>query len=326
MEKPKTTPKDFFLYLSAFATLYVSAISLIGLLFAIVNRVFPDTLSGYYGDLYSGGMRFAIASLVVVFPIYLFLASYINRHLRAHPEKRELGVRKWLSYVTLFLTGAAVVTDLVVLLNYFLGGEITARFAFKVLSVLVVAGAVFWYHLYDLRKTFASDMPDRSRLIVSLACVLVFGSIIGGFALVGSPMKARDLRFDDRRVSDLTSVQWQIVNFWQQKGELPASLDGLNDAISGYAVPVDPQTGEAYSYQKTGDLSFRLCAEFALSSDESLSGRRESSIAYPSGFDSRNANWSHEAGEHCFDRTIDPDLYPPRDALTEKALVAPRPL
>jgi|TARA_Y100000310_G_scaffold325052_1_gene387926 hypothetical protein len=28
-------------------------------------------------------------------------------------------------------------------------------------------------------------------------------------------------------------------------------------------------------------------------------------------FDIENANWQHSAGEECFERTIDPDLFPP---------------
>ena len=115
MDKLKTTPKDFFLYFASFVTLYVSAISLVNLLWNIVNKVFPDNLNdGYYYDYYSAGMRLSIASLIVVFPIYLFLASYLNKYLLATPEKRDLAVRKWLTYLTLFVTGAAVVSDFAV--------------------------------------------------------------------------------------------------------------------------------------------------------------------------------------------------------------------
>ncbi len=316
----KTSAKDFFLYLSSFAGLYVSAVSLISLLFAMINKALPDALNSmyYYGsDPYSAGVRTAIASLLIVFPIYLALASYIDRYVRANPEKKDISVRKWLTYLTLFLTGVAVVVDLVVLVNTFLGGEITSRFVWKVLSVLVVSGAVFAYYFYDLRKTFSAGSPKRTKLIVSLACLLVFGSLVAGFVVVGSPMSARAQRFDDRRVSDLTSIQWQVINYWQQKGKVPASLSDLNDPISGFSVPTDPETGKAYGYQKSPqDLSFKVCATFSTKSDSQsgVSGRggamSEPSVSY---MVPGSNNWAHGIGTVCFDRVIDRDLYPVRE-------------
>lgn len=307
--QPKTTAKDFFVYLAGFVTLYVSAISLISLLFTIINKAFPDALNSYYyygGDLYSSGMRAAIACLIIVFPLYLVVASYLNRYLRANPDKRELAVRKWLTYLTLFVTGVAVVTDLIVLVNTFLGGEITARFVLKVLAVLVVSSAVFAYYLYDLKKAFTPDMPNRSKLLVTLACVFVFGTLVGGFIYVGSPMKARAIRFDSLRVENLSNIQWQIINHWQQKGVVPSTLAETQDSISGYRAPVDPETGEAYSYEKTGNLTFKLCAKFSTSNDKT--DIKETYRIYPAV--GTNENWTHSTGTVCFDRTIDPDLYP----------------
>lgn len=311
--QPKTTAKDFFFYLAGFATLYVSAISLISLLFAVVNKAFPDSLNNYYyygSDPYSGGLRLAIASLIIVFPLYLIIATHLNKYLRANPEKKDVAVRKWLTYLTLFVTGVAVAVDLIVLVNTFLGGEITVRFVLKVLAVILVAGAVFWYYLYDLKKSFAPDMPARSKLLVSIASGAVLLSLVLGFALLGSPMKARAERFDERRINDLSSMQWQIINYWQQKGTLPASIDDLVDPISGYSIPRDPETGEVYGYKALSDLSFQVCADFSLASQDRESQPRDVTRSYmmPDG-----ENWKHGAGEHCFDRDIDQDLYPVRE-------------
>ncbi len=312
MDKPKTTPKDFFLYFAGFATLYVSAISLVNLLWNIVNKIFPDNLNdGYYYDYYSAGMRLSIASLIVVFPIYLFLASYLNKYLLATPEKRDLAVRKWLTYLTLFVTGAAVVSDFVVLVNTLLGGEITVRFILKTLAVAIVAGAVFAYYTYDLRKNFAFGQISRTKLLVTLACILVFGSLALGFALVGSPMAARAVKFDERRVGDLQSIQWQVISYWQQKGEVPINLNSLKNPISDSYMPTDPETGKAYKYKATSDLSFRFCADFSRASVGRQSDRTGAGPS-PTGYGMADENWIHDAGETCFDRTIDPDLYPVR--------------
>lgn len=312
--QPKTTAKDFFLYLASFAALYASAISLVSLLFTIINRAFPDSLNNYYFgyDPYSAGMRMAIATLIIIFPVYLFLASYLNRYLRANPDRKDIPVRKWLTYLTIFITSITLVTDLIVLVNTFLGGEITSRFALKVLAVLLVAGSVLWYYLYDLKKSFAPEMPNRAKLLVSIASVAVIASLVGGFVFVGSPMSARAKRFDERRVGDLQSIQsYLIYSYWQQKASLPDSLDDLKDPISGFMVPVDPETGADYEYAQTDDLSFRLCATFSLSSQSADRGLETSSPLYPGM--SGNENWKHGAGRQCFDRTVDPELYPPFD-------------
>ena len=82
---------------------------------------------------------------------------------------------------------------------------------------------------------------------------------------MGSPFTLRMKRFDERRVSDLQNIQYQIVNFYQRKGELPNRLDELEDPISGFILPRDPNPASfvgynpgVYGYIKVSDLSFKL--------------------------------------------------------------------
>ncbi|QQG46573.1 MAG: hypothetical protein HYY55_01865 [Candidatus Niyogibacteria bacterium] len=146
------------------------------------------------------------------------------------------------------------------------------------------------------------------------AVILVVAvSIIAGFFVVGSPKTERMRRFDDRRVSDLQNVQSQIVNFWQSRERLPESLDNLTDDVSGWFAPRDPETDLPYEYAVSDSeaLTFSLCADF------SLEGSAESNGYYsitPFGY--LSGAWDHPSGYYCFDRTIDPELYPP----LEKAL------
>jgi hypothetical protein len=293
MDKQHTTPKDFFLYVGSIIALYVSAGSLLAVLFAIINAVFPDAINPYY-DYYSGGMRFAIASLIIVFPIYVGLSWIIRRDIVANPAKRELSVRKWLVYLTLFVTGLVVVGDFIAILNVFLGGELTMRFVAKVIAILVVSGAVFAYYLYDIRRS-AVENKRVSRGIVIASSVLVLGSLVWGFTVMGSPSTARNIRFDATRQGDLQNIQWQVLSVWQQKGVIPAKLAELNDPLSYFTVPVDPETGAQYVYEKVGPKAFRLCATFARSAESSVNA---------------DTKWKHDAGSFCFDRTIDAELYP----------------
>mgnify|MGYP001589652765 FL=1 len=150
------------------------------------------------------------------------------------------------------------------------------------------------------------------------AGVLVLLSIIAGFFIMGSPSQVRLYRFDDQKVSDLQNIQWQIVNFWQQKERLPKSLDELEDPISGFIVPKDQQTGSSYVFTLGEGMAFNLCATF---NAESQGPAKQTAYyeSYPVG-DVSNENWQHGAGEHCFERIIDPERYPPYQNGMEKPL------
>jgi len=98
------------------------------------------------------------------------------------------------------------------------------------------------------------------------------------------------------------------VNYFQTKGTLPSHLSDLNDSLSNFDVPVDPQTNASYEYTAEGTQSFQLCATFNL--DSAKTGNSQS-IPAPYG-DLLSSNWDHGAGRVCFYRTIDPQLYPPK--------------
>ncbi len=309
-QKPKTTPKDFFLNLGAIVALYVSVISILNLLFEVINRAFPDPLQMYV-DPYSSTIRWTIASLFIIFPLYILFSWILNRDIEKIPEKRELSVRKWLIFLTLFVASAVIAVDLIVLINTFLGGEITARFILKVLAVLVVVGVIFGYYLSDVHGKFTGGMGRKYFTWGS--ALFVVASIIVGFMVMGSPATQRLVRLDDQRVQALSSIQWQIVNYWQQKEKLPETLDQLHDPIGGFIVPTDPVTGESYGYETTGKNLFKLCATFGASNQNVETSNTMPRIApvptkgYGNGIDE---NWQHGIGKVCFDRTIDPELYP----------------
>ena len=115
-------------------------------------------------------------------------------------------------------------------------------------------------------------------------------------------------------MQDLQNIQWQVVNYWQQKEKLPATLAELNDPIANNIIPLDPQTKEAYEYASTGARSFKLCATFAIEGGTNvLQGRTMAVPTEPVPVNGKEVqdNWQHAAGKVCFDRTIDPQRYPP---------------
>jgi len=94
-----------------------------------------------------------MASIIVAFPIYLFVMRLIIREVRNDPEKLESPVRKWLTYIALLIAAAVMIGDLVTVLEYFLRGEFTSRFIAKAVTVIVISGAVFWYYMGELKRS-----------------------------------------------------------------------------------------------------------------------------------------------------------------------------
>lgn len=308
-----TTPKDFFLWASAVIALYLSVVSFITLLFEYINYTFPDP-NAYAGDPYSSAMRFAMAALIVLVPATLVFLRLIRGSIIQEAGKAGIWVRRWALQLTIFVMTFTILIDLITLVNYFLNGEVTTRFILKVVVVLLTAGFVFMHFFADLKGYWISH-PKKANLVGIATAVVSLAAIIAGFFIVGTPSEARDVRLDIQRVSDLQSIQSQVVNFYQQKQELPVSLSELADPLSYFSLPVDPTTGADYTYRKTDELSFELCATFAREGKD-MTGRggfgSDIAVSYPyPGPDGTMENWQHGVGEKCFVRTIDPERYPP---------------
>lgn len=312
MNPIKTTPKDFFLHLGATVTLYISVIALINLSFSIINYLFPDALAGYF---FANSIAWPISMLVVLVPIFYVLEWLIKKDIKLIPEKGELLIQKWRIFLTLFLTGAVIAGDLIALINTYLNGEISSRFVYKFLAILVILAIVFAY--YILEKIHKASVTKAILAYAGIVIVLI--AIVGGFLVVGSPTKQRNMRFDNQRVSDLQNIQWQIVNYWQQKEQLPVTLASTTDPLYGGIIPTDPETKSEYEYVVKGATSFELCANFALAYED-MQGKGRfgygGGIAYPAvdmsypSYGGIDNNWKHEAGRTCFARTIDPEKYP----------------
>lgn len=301
-----TTPKDFFLWLGTIVALYMSVGSLVALLFTIVDQAFSLKVIGT--NPYASGMSFAIASLLVVFPTYVYLTRVINEAQRADVTKRDIWVRRWGVYLTLFLAGGGMLIDLITLLYTFLQGEeLTTAFILKVLVILALFGVAFFYYLKEVQGYWLTH-EARSKRVGVVVAVLVLVSVALGFSVAGSPRAQRLLKYDTQRVEDLTSIQYSVTSYYTNKQQLPASLGALRDPLEGTYVPVDPETGADYEYAETGETTFTLCAMFSLPQVTVGEGADFTDYTVRA-LKEQAEQWPHEAGYTCFERTIDPDNY-----------------
>ena len=310
----KTTPKDFFLQVGATIALYASVIAFINLAFEIINRLLPDQLNTYFS---ASSIVWPISMLVVLVPVLYVIEWFIARDISNMVEKKDIWVRKWRIYLTLFLTGATIAGDVITLINTYLNGEISARFIYKVLIILVVCSTVFKYYLFSVHES-ARWTKLVKKTVPWFGILIVVAVIVGGFIIVGSPAQQRAIRFDEQRVQDLQNIQYQVINYWQKKSVLPQALVDLNDPLSNYTVPVDPETGNAYEYSikavtsitsTSSSLAFELCAIFDAGSDSTNSGQIYNAPMIPAQLGQPNS-WNHGSGQVCFTRTIDATLYP----------------
>ncbi len=326
--KPSLSPKFFFLSVGVLVTLVASVVSFLNLVFETLNKKFPDVLNASYEYGYNSwsydSIRASLATLIIVFPVFFAVAYFWKKASRGELGKIDELVKKWLVYLVLFLVAVVVIVDLVTLVQYFVAGEITTRFIIKVLVVLLVAKLVGMYYLNEI------DVLGRFKKIVPKMCMimaplLVIASIVWSFTIIGSPAQQRAWRMDERRVQDLQSIQWQVISYWQQKEKLPATLSELSNPMSGFSLPVEPefQKGLSYEYVVQDDLAFSLCATFSADMiqgwQEYSSGgvmpmmteSRDMAVSSYPYYGGTNESWDHEQGRTCFERTIDPDVYPP---------------
>ncbi len=336
----KTKAIDFLLYLGIFISLITSVTNILEIMFTAIDKRFIDVLTATYSyDVYNDSMRMAIASLMVMFPVYLAISWYISKDIEKFSFKKDILVRKIMIYVALFVTVLTLIGTLVSLIYTYLGGELSVRFELKALSVFVVALAVFAYYLYSLRRDYTKKTFVPLIIAISSSLVVV-ASLVWSISVIGTPAEMRAKKIDSTRLSDISRIQQEILNRFNSTDKIPATLTELNNAFQGYAVPLDPVTKAAYGYkviqQPTFKMNyttnkkelatpaiFELCATFETVRNVN---ERGVSVAEPiglgvGGYDMRYSAqnsyydgdqtpfWNHEIGETCFKRIISTEMY-----------------
>ena len=300
--RPYVSAREAFVYLLLFSGLYATAISLGSLLFLFVDLAMPDPAVGWLTpQRVLEGIRWSTAWLLISAPLFVGLSWRVQRSLARQPHLRASRIRKWLTYLTLFVACSVLTGDLVTLLFNLLDGELTARFMLKALIVGGIAGATCALLGWDLRQDDRSPAEGNSeatarpapafRAGISLAGLALTVAIAVGLWTVGSPGKARAERMDDRRVSHLNSIANAIDAYDDRVGRLPDNLEALSaDRNVHLAAIEDPETAQPYEYRVIDDATYQICATFqqAEHSEDRTRLRRGTRF------------WDHEAGRHCF--------------------------
>jgi hypothetical protein len=148
--------REAFLHLLNFAAFYTAIIAVTVLYFTYINRLFPDPAldpSYRYDTPDFSGIRWSLASVIVAFPLFLWISRILLREMRAVPEKASSIIRRWLTYLTLFLAAITIMVDGMTLIYNLLEGELSIRFLLKVFVVLALAGLTFTYYFLSLQRS-----------------------------------------------------------------------------------------------------------------------------------------------------------------------------
>jgi len=270
--------RDAFFYLLNFALLGTWTAALVWLADILIDFRFRDPLVYGYAGYERSDAAGQLASLLIAFPVFLWVNVLLNREIAARPETLDSGVRKWLTYIALVLTAGCVVGDITTFLAAFLSGGLTVSFVYKALFLLIVSAGTFTYYLRTIRVQSAPTALNRG--FGAAAIVVVIVGVIAGFMGIGSPAYERSLYADNRRVSDLKAIADSIFALTPSHAP-PATLAALRLPLSDL---IDPLTNARYGYKKTGAMAYKLCATFEAKSDETDTDPR----------------WAHPEGAWCY--------------------------
>ncbi|MDP4001149.1 MAG: DUF5671 domain-containing protein, partial [bacterium] len=141
-----------FEYVLMFITLAFSAAGLVGILHRLVdNELSPITAVGS-SSIYSLSnyndylLTTYIASLIIAFPIFVFLALRLRSTLLKNPEVRKIKTRKIFIYIALTWTFLVLLSRFIRTVYDFLNGEGQAlNIILHLVVTLLVSGAIFLY-------------------------------------------------------------------------------------------------------------------------------------------------------------------------------------
>jgi len=297
------TPKNFILQLGSLIALYVSVTSILILIFSVTNLKFPDAAAYYWED--SGAreaVRTSIAMLVVFFPTFLIFTRLSNQDRRKFSGGEYGTLAKWLVYLSILGGILVLLGDLVTLINYFLNGEVTSRFLIKVFALLIVIGMTLHYYILDVRGFF-KKRADKAMYFGMGAIVLVFVSLAYGYAYIETPKEIREIRIDEKQVSDLREIYWNIDENYRTSQSLPETIDEL---YINKKQPIAPEGRADYIYNVLDKKTYELCAEFVAESQQ-----YEHSVIQTKTISTettkpwyQNDNWEHGVGKTCFKRAV----------------------
>ena len=284
--------KFAFLYMFSLVALLFVALGAGQVIFQAINKFIADFTAPYGNGFNSSLLKFAISSLIIATPIYFLTMRYLERNLQAGDLDREAPVRRWLIYFILFVSSVVMIVWLMITIGNFLDGDLTSKFILRAITVIVIAGIIFSYYLYDIRRR---EIKKNNKVILGylIAALLIsVGSLIASFFFVESPAAARARRHDEAVLGHFTQIDSMLSAYYSKNTKLPETLDKAQDSAPYVVLSTlkDPLSGKTYEYKRLDNASYELCADFM--TDNRKTTPDESTYTYAD-------RWPHDKGHQC---------------------------
>lgn len=146
-----------------------------------------------------------------------------------------------------------------------------------------------------------ANIPQFPKPLIILFIIIIIAAVAGGIYITGGPEHQRLKRIDEKRLSKLSSIRYDVEGFYRSDDALPENIDALRNAkyqssnINSENY-IDPVPGQSIEYTKTSDTTYQLCAHFDTSNQQDEHANDTVNYTYYG-----NNNWKHPKGRHCFE-------------------------
>ncbi len=297
-------PKFAFFYLLSLAALVFMAVSTGMAIFQIINKFIPDVLNEYSGRFNDEAIKFAISALIISTPIFYVISKIIYKNLFLGLLGKDSGVRRWLTYFILLVSSIVMIGWAIAIINNFLDGELTLKFALKALTALIIAAAIFSFYLYDIRrKEVVSKKDIVIKIYFFVSLVIVVAIFIVALFAFESPRETRNRKIDEETVKNFYTIDNCVDEYFISKKNLSEDFNEIIDNCGfAFSKNVSEQIeSKQIKYNKITDEKYELCANFNSSNKE----RMEKDQYFPGSEQKKNL---HDSGWQCLERKVNENL------------------
>lgn len=267
------SPKYSFYYLLSLVALIFTAISAGLILFGIIDESVLDAWSQNSYRNFDAQYKFAISALLIAAPTYYISVYFINKGLKTKELSLDSALRRWLTYLIVFVSALIILGVFIGIVNNFLSGALTLPFLLKLLSVLLISGAILSYYFWDIKRNSFVSKTLFERLFAIISIVVLSAIFIAAWFFVDLPKDARAKRLDDNLMNNIYQLESAVNNYYSLYERLPENLAEMQSDPAVYldsSYLVDAETGKSIEYRREGDNAFLLCAEFRRASENKV--------------------------------------------------------
>lgn len=287
--------KYAFFYLLSLVGLVFMAVASGMVIFQVINKYIPDAINQYSGSFSPELLKFAIAALIIASPIYYITSRYLYQSLYKGELDKDAGVRKWLTYFILLVNIIIMIIWLITLIMSLLDGELTTKVALKTLTILVICGSIFSFYLYDIKRQVVANVKSNVfRIYLFASLVAVLAIFATSLFLLESPTVTRNRKLDSQIISNFSSIESMITQYYSNHDALPADLVALKSEFNylNDNELKNPISGVMYEYKIVDSDNYQLCTDFLTTTDN-----QDRTYYY-------DPMWSHKDGYQCFTRKV----------------------